>query len=62
MFICQICHVTIGPRIPPIMKVVETRKVEYESPLDVDGMEQEPTYGREIAKEIRVCAGCALDL
>ena len=58
MFKCDLCHISIGPRISPIVKVTEIRKVEYDGGYDEDGIENPPTEGFEIVKEIRICKGC----
>ena len=59
MFICDSCKQSIGPRIPPIFKVIETRKVEYDGGVDPeDGMENPPTIGFETVREVKLCAGC----
>jgi hypothetical protein len=59
-FTCQGCGVHQPAGIKPIVKVVETRKVTYDMGVDEeDGIENEPSRGWEIVKEIKLCRGCA---
>lgn len=57
MFNCGVCHLAIGPRIPPTQVVVETRPTRYLN-YDEEGKPIE-SKGTEIVKEMNVCPDCA---
>jgi hypothetical protein len=57
-FTCENCGIHQLPRTKPIMKVVETRRVEYDGGFDEEGIENPPTSGTEIVREVRLCGAC----
>lgn len=58
MFICQSCNKIIGPRVSPIIKVVETREKVYPNMPREDGTVEYGGVGWEIVKEIKLCSKC----
>ena len=56
MFLCHRCHKAIGPAIPPITIITETRPKTYRN--YVEGRDPIESKGWEIVKEIKVCGKC----
>lgn len=54
MFKCDTCHEDVGPRIPEIHVITQTRKRVYKNE---HGHE---SNGTEIVKQIRVCEDCSI--
>jgi hypothetical protein len=58
-FKCDECGISQPAGTKPQMKVVQTRRVEYDGGFDEEGIENPPTVGSEIVKEAKLCPGCA---
>lgn len=59
-FKCQKCLKPQPAGTKPILKVSEVRKVEYDGGFDEDGIENPPSNGHEIVRELKLCASCAV--
>lgn len=57
MFKCHRCKKAIGPAIPPITIITETRPKTYRN--YVEGRDPIESKGWEIVEEKKVCAKCA---
>lgn len=65
MFNCDLCGVPTGPRVPPVVVVLHTRRKEYHQTVASDrelAIEKEAeaivTFGFEIDEEAKVCPPC----
>ena len=56
MFKCHRCKKAIGPAIPPITIITETRPKVYRN--YIEGRDPIESKGWEIVKEIKVCKRC----
>jgi hypothetical protein len=63
MFNCMCCHKSVGPHVSPMNLVIETREKVYPERHNSEGeVIDRGGSGREIAKEIKVCYPCFIEV